>query len=182
MENINNTVLVALNPFFVTGFSDGEGCFSINLTKNQKYKTGFNVALFFSIGLDVKDKVILERIKIFFGPQVGHISKQGARSLQFRVHSIKDLKIIIDHFDEHPLITKKFKDYQLFKLAFELISQKEHLTLEGLRRLFAIKASMHQSVAVNDLRIKTAFPDTMPHKEAVVLPPVVKNKMIEHPE
>lgn len=68
MENINNTILVPLNPFFVTGFTDGEGCFSINLTKNKKYKTGFNVALFFSIGLHKKDKALLEQIKNFLPP------------------------------------------------------------------------------------------------------------------
>jgi hypothetical protein len=32
--------LLVLDPYFVTGFVDGEGCFRISITKNQKYKTG----------------------------------------------------------------------------------------------------------------------------------------------
>ena len=41
----NNTFLAhirtqKINPWFITGFADGEGCFSINVIKNKKYKTG----------------------------------------------------------------------------------------------------------------------------------------------
>lgn len=73
------------------------------------------------------------------------------------------MKIILDHFDKYPLITQKLKDYELFKLAFELISQKEHLTPEGLRRLFAIKAYINQGVS-EDLKTVFPFPDVIPHK------------------
>jgi len=32
--------VAVLNPYFVTGFSDAEGCFAIGLTKDSKRKTG----------------------------------------------------------------------------------------------------------------------------------------------
>ena len=59
------------------------------------------------------------------------------------MESIKELQAIINHFDKYPLITKKLKDYLLFKKAFYLISQKEHLTKQGLRKIVVIKASMN---------------------------------------
>jgi hypothetical protein len=31
---------IKLDPYFVTGFIDAEGCFAINLLKNLRYKTG----------------------------------------------------------------------------------------------------------------------------------------------
>jgi len=51
------------------------------------------------------------------------------------------MSAIIDFFDRYPLITQKLADYLLFKQAFELIRNKEHLTIEGLNKLIAIKAS-----------------------------------------
>jgi len=59
------------------------------------------------------------------------------------VESIKELQVIVDHFDKYPLITQKVSDYLLFKQSFELIKNKEHLAIEGLNKLVAIKASLN---------------------------------------
>lgn len=48
----------------VIGFAYGEGCLFTNVTKNNKYKTGFKVELFFfSIGLHERDKALLQQIQ-----------------------------------------------------------------------------------------------------------------------
>jgi uncharacterized protein YfkK (UPF0435 family) len=54
-----------------------------------------------------------------------------------------DLSIIIDQFDKYPMITKKLVDYELFKQIYELIKSKEHLTIEGLKKIITIRASMN---------------------------------------
>ena len=51
--------------------------------------------------------------------------------------------VIIPHFDKYPLITQKRADFELFKTAFEIINHQEHLTIEGLRKLVAIKTSLN---------------------------------------
>jgi hypothetical protein len=40
--------------------------------------------------------------------------------LGFIVSSIKELEVIINHFDKYPLLTQKQADYLLFKSAFAL--------------------------------------------------------------
>jgi hypothetical protein len=40
----------ALNPWFITGFSDAEGCFSINIFKDKLRKQGFGVKAVFQLG------------------------------------------------------------------------------------------------------------------------------------
>ena len=55
-----------LNPWFVTGFTDGEGSFTLSIYKDEKYKTGWRVRLFFEIHLHKKDLKILENIRKFF--------------------------------------------------------------------------------------------------------------------
>ena len=95
------------------------------------------------ISLHKKDKPLLEDIKKYFGSQVVNITKERLESIQFRVSSVKDLTVIIDHFNKYPLITRKFADYELFKIAFDLVQKKkEHLTMKGLRKIVAIIATI----------------------------------------
>ena len=115
------------------------------------------VKIRFEINLHQKDKALLEEIKNYFCG--GHVHKQGPQSFQFRVDSIKDLKVVGDLFDKYLLISQKFADYKLFKQAFNLILNKEHLTVKGLHKIVAIKASINQGLTE---KLKTAFPNITP--------------------
>ena len=49
-DSKNNTLLThtqKINPWFITGFTDGEGSFIISITKDKKLKLGWEVGLFF---------------------------------------------------------------------------------------------------------------------------------------
>ena len=52
-----------VNPWFITGFSDAEGCFSVLVKPDAKLKTKWRVSPLFTIQLHVKDLAILEAIK-----------------------------------------------------------------------------------------------------------------------
>ena len=66
--------------------------------------------------------------------------------VEYRILAIKDLDVIIKHFDSYPLISKKLADYLLFKEALELIKNKEHLTIEGFNKIISIRASMNKGL------------------------------------
>jgi hypothetical protein len=153
-----------LHPYFVTGFSDGESYYSISLSRSTNMSTGWIVNLQFGISLHKKDRYLLELIQAFFGG-VGTIASHGKTKVQYRVSSIKDLEVIIQHFDSFPLITQKWSDFQLFKSAFELVSHKKHLTLEGLVNIVSIKASINLGLS-DDL--SRAFPKIIPSERPLV--------------
>lgn len=153
-----------LQPYFVTGFSDGESYFSISLSRSTNMSTGWIVNLQFGISLHKKDRHLLELIKTFFGG-VGTIASHGKTKVQYRVSSIKDLEVIIQHFDSFPLITQKWSDFQLFKLAFELVKHKKHLTLEGLVNIVSIKASINLGLSDS---LSRAFPNITPSARPLV--------------
>jgi hypothetical protein len=132
-SEINNN---KLKPWFVTGFTDAEGCFGLYIYKNANYKTGWYTSLVFQISLHEKDKIILEQIQNYFG--VGGITSHGSTSLKYSVRSHKDLKIIIGHFDKFPLITNKLNDYKLFKLAYILYLKKNGFILVSMSENFLI--------------------------------------------
>lgn len=73
--------------------------------------------------------------------------------------SLKDLQVIVHHFDNYPLITQKWSDYQLFKQVIDLMEGKEHLTMEGLQKIVSIKAVLNKGLPEN---LKAAFPETVP--------------------
>lgn len=132
---------------------DGEGCFHITIAKKTGYKSGYSVNLVFSIGLHSKDEDLLRSIQSYFGG-IGILSVTESKVL-WRVLSVKELKIIIDHFDQYPLITKKRLDFLLFKEALQLFINKDHLTPEGLIKMASIKASINKGLSFS---LKEAFP------------------------
>ena len=125
----------------------------------------------FQIRLHSKDKALLEQIKSYFC--AGRIYKQESESVQLRVESVKDLAKVLDHFDRYLLITQKRADYELFKQAVELLQNKKHLTMEGLRKIVGIKASINKGLSEE---LKAAFPDTIS-----VPRPLVKDQEIKDP-
>lgn len=150
--------ILNINPWFFTGFVDGEGCFLISLYEDNRISTGWRVQLWFKIGLHIKDKDILKKIRNYL--KIGRISGKGLEIFEFYAFSIEDLLIIINHFDKYPLLTQKQIDFNLFKLAFNSVKNKEHLTSEGLQKLVSIKASMNKE-NLSD-KLKSAFPNITP--------------------
>jgi len=110
MSTKKQIVQTKINPLFITGFSDGEGSFSIKVIKNKEYKTGFRVTQSFRINLHVKYYAVLVLIqKILI---VGKIYKTGTVAI-FEVSSISELETIIAFFDKYPLITKNARIMKL---------------------------------------------------------------------
>ena len=85
--------------------------------------------------------------------------QHGEQTINYGIRSIKDLQFIINHFDKFPLKTKKLNDYKLFKLAFNIIKNKEHLTKEGFNKLLSIKSSMNKGLSPE---LILAFPNISP--------------------
>ena len=80
-------------------------------------------------------------IRDFFG--VGKIHSPRSTIKQYKVTVVKDLQVIIDHFNKFPLITKKRVYFELFKAAVSLISSKEHLSKKGFDKLLSIRSSLN---------------------------------------
>lgn len=165
--SFNNKNTFYLNPDYITGFVDGEGCFSISIFKDSRRLTGWQVKPIFSISLHNKDLNLLESIQRTFN--VGKIYKHGVDSMQYRVSSLNNLDVIIKHFDKYPLITKKQADYILFKEAVNLIINKEHLSLTGLLKLVGIKATLNWGLSP---KFKESFPAASQRVKSVNRPKV----------
>jgi len=124
-SEISNFSRNKLNKWFITGFSDAESSFIILVQPRSDSKTKWRIKANFSICLNKKDIEILEDIKYSLG--VGQIYTSGTKVF-YRVENFNELQVIVDHFDNYPLVTVKKMDYTLFKKCFHIIKNKKHLT------------------------------------------------------
>jgi ribosomal protein S3 len=69
-----------LYTWFVTGFSDGEGCFYVDVRENDKYKSGTGVRCGFIISLHVKDRAARRpRQRCILGLRPGRFTKISSK-------------------------------------------------------------------------------------------------------
>ena len=160
-----------LDPNWITGFVDGEGCFHVSITENKNLNVGWMVAPRFQISLHKRDEPVLQDVKISL--IVGRIYERGPEAVQYVVGSLKELEAVINHFHKFPLITQKSQDFKLILMVNEIMRRKEHLTEDGLRKIVAIRASMN--LGLSDV-LKKAFPDVVS-----VTRPLVKNLKVQDP-
>jgi len=147
----------AVNPWFLTGFADGEASFIIYIQKTNKTKLGWGTWVAFEININNEDMAILKDIKSYLG--VGKINQKSNGTCVYYIRALNEISVLIDHFDKYPLITKKYADYLLFKSAYEIIKNKEHLTKDGFNKIIAIKAASNKGLSPS---LKEAFPDILP--------------------
>lgn len=117
---------------------------------------------------------MLQSIQAYFGG-VGRISTGGRDTLSYRINSQADIKKwVLPHFDRYPLITEKQADYLLFRKAVKLVSQKVHLTAEGINTIVGIRASLNKGLTP---ALEEAFPDCVPSPRRLIV-----DLQIQHPE
>ena len=132
------------DPSWVSGFTDAEGCFLINLHKSPGHKLKERVTLRFVITQHARDTQLLELLAAYLG--CGFVKSNIDTTKIFVVYRAADINDkVIPFFDKYPLVGAKFKDYYGFRKAVNLIEDKAHLTPEGLNEIRSIKAGMNSA-------------------------------------
>ena len=134
-----------LEAQWIVGFTDGEGCFFIGINPHPEMSCGYQILPEFTIVQHQSDIQILYRIKKFFG--CGVIRTNHADRMAYRVRSIEHLRDkIIPFFETHTLKTKKNLNFISFRKVVTMISQKEHLSVQGIERIREIAAKMNRGL------------------------------------
>jgi len=139
-EELSNS---KIDPYWMVGFTAGEGCFSIKITKSSTVKTGFQVQLRFNITQHSIDKVFMNSLTNFWG--CGKVFLRFRENkVDFKILKIKDLSDkVVPLFQSISLQGVKSKDFADFCKAVEIMRIKRHLTKEGLDELNKLKVGMN---------------------------------------
>lgn len=130
---------------YITGFTDGEGTFSVSFNRRSKLKTKIEVRPSFSISQHKRSRKILEMIQNHF--KCGGIRFSAKdQNYKYEVRSIEDLiKRIIPHFQTFPLQTSKLNDFVIFSEICEMIHQSRHLNPGNLSEIIDKAYTMNPS-------------------------------------
>lgn len=100
----NNNIKYKLNPYWVTGLIDAEGCFYVRLAKSKNHKIGWWVQACFQLGFHIKDKDLLLQIKSFFNETGSIYTMNNDKAMLYQVRNLGEItKAIIPHFEKVPI-------------------------------------------------------------------------------
>lgn len=104
---VNSTLIKpSLKDAWLSGFTDAEGCFNVNIKKRVKTVTGFRVSLRFT--LDQKNaQSTLINIRDVFGYGQVNLRKETNNVFRYSNDSFKGLNLVLNYFLIYPLKTKK---------------------------------------------------------------------------
>jgi len=134
---------------YIVGLTDGEGCFYVHIKPPYNKSGGAIVQLTFHVKMRAKDKPLLQKIKNTFN--CGNVYFQHEKRLnhtqcyRYTVYSHRDiLRKIIPFFKKHSLESTKIKDFDIFCTIAKLVSQGQHHTQEGIKKIRALKSRMNR--------------------------------------
>ena len=141
-----------LDPNYIVGFVDGEGCFSVGCSRRPDIKSGYDIRAAFEIEMTTDDREVLERIHETLG-KPGHIYdfefKRYPRwkpHTKLKVSNMKGLtEVIIPFFKKYQLNSKKRKSFEIFCKIVEMIRQKKHLKIRYAKQIVAMRNKMNQT-------------------------------------
>jgi hypothetical protein len=149
---MKNTKKYELNPNWVTGFTDAEGCFTINVSKIKNFDK-WQIRMCFQIDLHNKDLDLILQIKDFFNVGCIYAYKNYVR---YRVQSRKEIiNVIIPHFDKYLLLTEKQNDYNIFKNII-LIQNSSIFNSTDVLEVLQLKEGLNWGLSIN---LKKEFPN-----------------------
>ena len=130
---------------YITGFVDGEGCFSVSFSKREKMKLGIEIRPSFSVSQHRRNKEIILYLQKFF--QCGGVRySRRDQNFKYEVRSIADIvKKIIPHFEKYELQTSKKDDFNAFKEICRLIHANQHLNKTGMMRIIELSEQVNKT-------------------------------------
>ena len=133
-----------LDPSWVAGFVDGEGCFYVGINRIEKMHLGWQVLPEFRVTQHERDEVLLEQIRDFF--DFGNVRPNHGDRLDYRVRGLENLNAIVRFFHKNPLRSKKRSDFETFAEIIDLMNDDCHLTRSGLDRIARLASTMNEGV------------------------------------
>lgn len=131
---------------WLTGFTDGEGSFV--LAWHKKRSTG---TALFRIALRRDDRDTLQLVRSYFGcgwlnlQKPNKATKNSKPMSLFCVSKTSDLvRLVIPHFEAHPLVAKKRNDFLIWRQGVELlkvVTRRDHTRKFGFAAGFASRWS-----------------------------------------
>jgi hypothetical protein len=145
---LDTCVTPSLKDGWLSGITDGEGCFTCSLLSNSSaYRIRFILTQKWEA-----NKFVLEDIANLLGESEGYLAKGSvvAHSVpnvwELRVNGVKNCKGLFNYFDEYNLITKKKDSYLKWKLIHSRLVKGDHLNERSRSNLINMAKQINKAI------------------------------------
>lgn len=130
---------------YISGYADGEGCFSVSFLRREKLRIGIETRPSFSVSQNEdRAEVILLMQRIF---KCGHMRRDYSdKTVKYEVRKLDDLLTkVIPHFRAYPILSGKQQDFEHMARICELMREGKQHTKAGMRAIIRGAFQMNPS-------------------------------------
>jgi hypothetical protein len=130
---------------YVSGYVDGEGCFTVSISPRAKLLVGWEVRPSLSVSQNGDRAEVLHALQAYFG--CGSIRPDRSdRTLKWETRRLEHLlDRVIPHFAYYPLLSGKRLDFERFACVCRLMAIGAHRDRAGLREIVELARAMNPS-------------------------------------
>src|SRR6266702_4900013 len=130
---------------YISGYTDGEGCFTVSISPRAKLAAGWEVRPSFSVSQNGDRAEVLHAIQAYFG--CGSIRPDRSdKTVKWETRRLEDLLVrVIPHFERMPLLSGKRHDFERFSAICKLMSGGAHRQRDGLVQIVELAREMNPS-------------------------------------
>ena len=130
---------------YISGYADGEGCFTVSIAPRASLLVGWEVRPSFSVSQNGDRAEVLQLIEATFG--CGAIRPDRSdRTLKWETRRLEDLlDRVIPHFERFPLLSGKRYDFERFAAICRLMADRAHRSRDGLIEIVELARTMNPS-------------------------------------
>ena len=130
---------------YISGYVDGEGCFTVSIAPRGTLLVGWEVRPGFSVSQNGDRAEVLHAIKAYF--ECGSIRPDRSdKTLKWETRRLEDiLEHVLPHFERYPLLSSKRCDFDRFASVCRLMAEGAHLRRDGLIEIVELAQGMNPS-------------------------------------
>jgi hypothetical protein len=130
---------------YISGYVDGEGCFTVSIAPRATLLVGWEVRPGFSVSQNGDRAEVLHAIRAYFG--CGSIRPDRSdKTLKWETRRLEEiLGRIVPHFERYPLLSSKRYDFDRFASVCRLMADGAHLRRDGLAEIVELARGMNPS-------------------------------------
>jgi LAGLIDADG endonuclease len=130
---------------YISGYVDGEGCFTISIAPRATLLVGWEVRPGFSVSQNGDRAEVLHAVEAYFG--CGSIRPDRSdKTLKWETRRLEDiLERIVPHFECFPLLSSKRYDFERFASVCRLMATGAHRRQDGLTEIVELASGMNPS-------------------------------------
>jgi hypothetical protein len=130
---------------YISGYADGEGCFTVSISPRAKLVAGWEVRPSFSVSQNGDRAEVLHALQVYFG--CGSIRPDRSdKTLKWETRRLEDLlERVVPHFECYPLLSGKRLDFERFASVCRLMAAGAHRRRAGLIEIVELARAMNSS-------------------------------------